>query len=603
LVLCSAVNISKSYSEKTLLKDISLYINEGDRIGVLGINGTGKSTFLKILAGLETPDRGAVTIANGVTIAYLPQNPVFEAHTTVLEQVFKGASQAYMDLKIYEAKTILTKLNLTDFDKPVSLLSGGEKKRVSIASALLKPCELLILDEPTNHIDNDMVLWLENYLAQCKCAIVMVTHDRYFLDRVTNKIAEIDNGSLYCYDANYSKFLELKAAREEMEAGTERKRRSLLKRELEWMQQGPKARSTKSKARIDRFEALSEQEGPAAAKKLELGSVASRLGKKTVQLGGISKSMNGVPLIKDFEYGILRDDRIGIIGKNGCGKSTLLKIICGDIAPDAGTIEKGETVKIGYYSQECEEMDTSLRVIDYIRSFAENIVTADGVLTASQMLERFLFPPDQQWNTIGRLSGGERRRLFLLQTIMHAPNILLLDEPTNDLDIMTLVILEDFLQSFKGAVVAVSHDRYFLDKIADKIFAFEDDGTIRQYTGGYSDYLQKRKDSAPKPEANKKQPASGGKPEDKTPGKPEDKASGKLKFTFKEQAEYKTIDAVIAGLEAQLAAVNQDIETQASDYVRLEVLLQEKAALEATLHEKMERWLYLNELASRISEQ
>jgi ATP-binding cassette subfamily F protein uup len=565
----------------------------------LGINGTGKSTFLKIIAGLETPDRGAVTVANGVTIAYLPQNPVFEAHTTVLEQVFKGASQAYMDLKIYEAKTILTKLNLTDYDKPVSLLSGGEKKRVSIASALLKPCELLILDEPTNHIDNDMVLWLENYLAQCKCAIVMVTHDRYFLDRVTNKIAEIDNGSLYCYDANYSKFLELKAAREEMEAGTERKRRSLLKRELEWMQQGPKARSTKSKARIDRFEALSEQEGPAATKKLELGSMASRLGKKTVQLGGISKSMNGVPLIKDFEYGILRDDRIGIIGKNGCGKSTLLKIICGDIAPDAGTIEKGETVKIGYYSQECEEMDTSLRVIDYIRSFAENIVTADGVLTASQMLERFLFPPDQQWNTIGRLSGGERRRLFLLQTIMHAPNILLLDEPTNDLDIMTLVILEDFLQSFKGAVVAVSHDRYFLDKIADKIFAFEDDGTIRQYTGGYSDYLQKRKDSVPKPEANKKQPAAGGKPE----GKPEDKASGKLKFTFKEQAEYKTIDAVIAGLEAQLAAVNQDIETQASDYVRLEALLQEKAALEARLHEKMERWLYLNELASRISEQ
>ena len=597
MVLCSAVNISKSYSEKTLLKDISLFINEGDKIGVLGINGTGKSTLLKIIAGLETKDTGTLTVAGGARIAYLPQNPVFEDNTTILEQVFKDASQAFKELNIYEAKTILTKLGLTDYDKPVNVLSGGEKKRVSIASALILPSEILILDEPTNHIDNEMVMWLEKYLSQCNSAVLMVTHDRYFLDRVTNKIVEIDNGFLYSYDANYSKYLEIKAQREEMETGTERKRRSILKKELQWIQRGPRARGTKSKARIDRFEELSGKEGLVAAKKLDLSSAASRLGKMTVQINCISKSFNGAPLIKNFEYNILRDDRIGIIGKNGCGKSTLLKIIHGEIVPDTGTIETGATVKIGYYSQECEEMDTSLRVIDYIRGSAENIVTADGVLTASQMLERFLFTDDLQYNTISRLSGGERRRLFLLRVIMDAPNILLLDEPTNDLDIITLAILEDYLQNFKGAVVAASHDRYFLDKVADKIFAFEEDGTLKQYVGGYSDYIQKRKETVilQKPQdQNKKQPVFNDKPDEKISARP--------RFTFKEQEEYKTIDSTIAGLEEQIDAINKNIEIEVSNYMRLEALLNEKMELETNLHEKMERWFYLNEIANRISE-
>jgi len=594
LVLCSAVNITKSYSERILLKDISLFIGEGDRIGILGANGTGKSTLIKIIAGVETPDSGTLTMAGGVRVAYLPQNPVYGENCTLLEQVTKGVPSAYKELKAYEAQTILNKLGFTDYDKPVRTLSGGEKKRASIASALIRPSDILLLDEPTNHIDNEMVMWLEKYLLQYKGVILMVTHDRYFLDRVTNKIVEIDNGSLYSYDANYSRFLEIKTQREEMETGTERKRKSILKKELEWIRRGPRARSTKSKARVGRFVELSEKEGLKAAKKLDLNSVASRLGKKTVNIHSISKSFNGKPLIKNFEYGILRDDRIGIIGKNGCGKSTLLNMIHGDLKPDKGTIEVGETVRIGYYSQECEEMDTSLRVIDYIRGFAENIVTTDGVLTASQMLERFLFPADLQWNTIGRLSGGERRRLYLLKTIMAAPNILLLDEPTNDLDIMTLAILEDYLESFKGAVAVVSHDRYFLDKVADKIFAFEDDGAVRQYTGGYSDYILKRGDTsaAQKPQADNKPPANA-KTADNKPVRP--------RFTYKEQEEYKTIEGVIAELEEQLEAVDKNIEKEASNYVRLEALLQEKTRLETKLHEKMERWLYLNEIANRIS--
>ena len=597
MIISSAVNITKSYSERILLNSISLYINEGDRIGIVGINGTGKSTFLKIIAGAETPDSGAISKAAGLKIGYLPQNPVFDENISILEQVFKGASQQVEEPKVYEAKTILTKLGLADFEKNVSLLSGGEKKRVSIASALIHPSDILILDEPTNHIDNEMVQWLEKFLLKYTGAILMVTHDRYFLDRITNRIVEIDNGSLYSYDANYSKFLELKALREEIEIGTERKRRSFLRKELEWISRGARARSTKSKARIEQFEQLSQKEGPAAARKLDINSVTTRLGKKTVQINGISKSFGDRLIIRDFEYNLLRNDRIGIIGKNGCGKSTLLKMICGKIAPDAGTIETGDTVKIGYFSQECEHMDTSLRVIDYIRGIAENIVTADGVLTASQMLEKFLFPADQQWNTIERLSGGERRRLFLLRTIMDAPNILLMDEPTNDLDIMTLMILEDYLESFNGAIVVVSHDRYFLNKVADKIFVFQNDGTLKQYLGGYADYHQQiEKADSPKPKERSQKPlVSNLRTKDAIPGK--------AKFTYKEQQEYLIIDSIIADLEKQIDSTKKEIDTEASNYVRLEELLERAASLELLLNEKMDRWLYLNDIAEKISAQ
>jgi ATP-binding cassette subfamily F protein uup len=596
MVLCSAVNVTKSYGDKTLLKSVSLYINEGDRIGIVGINGAGKSTFLKIIAEIETPDTGTVTKAGSLRIGYLPQNPVFDENITILEQVFKGASKEEKELKDYEAKTILTKLGLKDFDKIVSSLSGGEKKRVSIASALIHPSDMLILDEPTNHIDNEMVAWMEKYLQKYTGALLMVTHDRYFLDRVTNRIVEINNGSLYSYTANYSKFLEMKAQREEMEIGTERKRSSFLRHELEWIKRGARARSTKSKDRIDRFEELSKREGPLAPNCLDLNSIAARLGKKTIYINRISKNFGSRQIIRDFEYSILRDDRIGIIGKNGCGKTTLLKIIHGDLTPDAGTVEAGETAKISYYSQECEEMDASLRVIDYIRGISENIATADGVLTASQMLERFLFPADQQWNTIGRLSGGERKRLSLLKTVMETPNILLLDEPTNDLDIMTLVILEEYLENFKGAVVAVSHDRYFLDKVVNKIFAFQDDGTLKQFSGGYSDYVRIKEEAeeSGKPETpvNKQQPKK---------DQPEYKEQKKLKFTFKEQREYALIENTIADLEQQLGIVKKEIGIQTSDYVLLEGLLKKEAELEGLLSEKMERWLYLNEIAEHIS--
>ncbi len=597
MVLCSAVGITKSYSEKVLLQELSLYISEGDKIGVVGINGTGKSTFLKIIAGAEIADSGTVSKAGGIRVGYLPQNPVFEEDATILEQVFQGASKEIKELKEHEAKTILTKLGLSEFDKAVSLLSGGEKKRVAIASALIHPSDLLILDEPTNHIDSDMVAWLEKYLAMYTGAILMVTHDRYFLDRVANRIVEIDNGSLYSYDANYSSFLEQKAQREEMDIGSERKRRSFLKKELEWMQRGARARGTKSKARIERFNELRSKEGPAAAQKLDLNSVTTRLGKKTVYLNRISKSFDGKSLVSDFEYILLRDDRIGIIGKNGCGKSTLLKMVCGQLTPDAGTVEIGDTVKIGYFSQECEEMDTSLRVIDYIRGIAENINTADGVLTASQMLEKFLFPASQQYNKIGRLSGGERRRLFLLRTIMDAPNVLLLDEPTNDLDIMTLMILEEYLEGFNGAVVAVSHDRYFLNKVAERIFVFQDGGKIKQVQGGYTEYLQGCKEKE-KPQTQKApaktQPAQAAPPK----GKPQAKA----KFSFGEQREFDAIDGVIEQLEQRLGKIKKDIEKEASNYILLEELLKEEATLETDLHEKMERWVYLHDIADRMSE-
>ncbi|EEG30264.1 ABC transporter, ATP-binding protein [[Clostridium] methylpentosum DSM 5476] len=591
LILLSAEAITKSYREGNLLDGVSLYLEEGDKAGIIGINGTGKSTLLKIIAGVEQPDSGSVVTASGVRIGYLPQNPGFAAGTTVLAQVFSGAASAARQAKEYEAKSILTRLGITEFDRDISTLSGGQKRCVAIASALITPCELLVLDEPTNHLDSSMVAWLEDYLKRFKGSLLMVTHDRYFLDRVTNRIVEIDRGKLYTYQANYSRYLELKAEREQMEAGSERKRQSLLKKELAWMQQGPKARGTKSRFRIERFEQLSAQEGPKAADKLDLNSVSTRLGKKTVELQGVGKQFGGQWFVKDFDLLLPRGARVGIVGPNGCGKSTLLKLITGSLQPDTGSVVLGETVKLGYFSQECEEMDPSLRVIDYIRGIAENIRTPDGTLSASQMLEKFLFPPDLQWNTISRLSGGERRRLFLLRVLMDAPNILLLDEPTNDLDIQTLRILEEYLDGFEGAVVTVSHDRYFLDRVVESIYAFEPGGTLRQYLGGYSDYERLRVQEKPVGEAKSK---AAREPREKT---------RRLKFSYKEQLEFEGIDGEIAALEEDLAETERQIEQQASDYTKLEELLARKEELTARLDEKTERWVYLNELAEQIEAQ
>lgn len=608
MILLSAEKITKSYSERKLLRDISLYISEGDKIGVIGINGTGKSTLLKIIAEVETPDIGTLTKATGVRIGYLPQNPLFVDGLTVLEQVFKGASSELIELKEYEAKSILTRLGITDFYCDISLLSGGEKKRVAIASALINPSEILVLDEPTNHLDNDMVIWLENYLRRYTGAILMITHDRYFLDRVTNRIVEISNGNLYLYQTNYSKYLELKAQREEMEISSERKNKSLYRKELEWIMRGARARGTKSKERIERFENLSQREKLSVGDKFSLSSVTTRLGKKTVEIKNISKSFGEKQLIRNFEHIILRDARIGIIGKNGCGKSTLLKVIIGEVFPDHGTVIRGDTVKLGYFSQESEEMDTSLRVIDYIRGISESIQTVDGTLTASQMLEKFLFPADLQWNIIDKLSGGERRRLFLLRVIMDAPNILLLDEPSNDLDIETLVILEDYLENFNGAVVVVSHDRYFLDKVVDQIFEFQSDGTLKKYNGGYSDYLEKSIAQ------NKKQKFETTK-DRKSPEVKDNRIENNLtyadeatlkqkkpKFTFKEQQEYEEIENVIADLEDKLNVLEEKIQIEASNYTILGDLLAEKEELEKTLAAKINRWVYLNDLAERIAE-
>ena len=593
MLLLTAEKISKSYTEKILLKDVVFGINSGDKIGLIGINGTGKSTLLKIIAGLETPDAGTVTKSGGVRIGYLPQNPVFEDGITVLKQVMRGISEQQRESKEYECKAILTKLGINEFDKPLSQLSGGQKKRVSLASALVTPVEVLILDEPTNHLDNDMVDWLENYLARYTGALLMVTHDRYFLDRVTNKILELQDGNLYSYEANYTKYLELKAERENMAVASERKRQALLKKELAWIRRGARARGTKQKFRVERFEEMSAQSVDLEQENLQMSSMSSRLGKKIIEIRGISKQYGGRRLIRDFSYNLLRRDRVGIIGPNGCGKSTLLKIIIGTVLPDSGEVVTGETVRIGYFSQECEEMDQKQRVIDYIRDISSEVETPEGTLTASQMLEKFLFPSDLQYSVIGKLSGGERRRLYLLGILMQAPNVLLLDEPTNDLDIQTLTILEDYLQNFSGAVIAVSHDRYFLDKIAEHIFSFEQDGTIRDVIGGYSDYLEQREQNQqkePKTDVVKPKPSPRVQPR-------------KLKFSFKEQREYEEIDSVIADLEKQISQVNEQIEKESSNYVRLTELTKEKETLEAKLNAKTDRWVYLNELADRIEEQ
>lgn len=588
-------HICKIYGEKIIFDDISCGIHQGDKIGVIGVNGTGKTTLLKIIAGLEEPDFGEVICGNGIRVSYLPQNPEFPKGLTILQYVMKGKKT--QDRKTEsEAKTILTKLGIYAFDEGTEHLSGGQKKRIALAKTLIDPAEVLVLDEPTNHLDNDMVLWLEGYLNQFRGVLVMVTHDRYFLDRVTNKIIEIDQGKLYEYQAGYSGFLEQKFQREEMEQAAERKRKSLLRVELEWMKQGIKARGTRQKARTDRFEALKNTKGPKIQQKVEIDSVSSRLGKKTIEIKNVSKGYEGKELIQDFSYIILRDDRLGFIGPNGCGKSTLMKMIMGIISPDQGQIIVGDTVKIGYFAQENTVMDDNIRVIDYIRNVAEYIETARGKASASQMLERFLFPPELQYTPLSKLSGGEKRRLYLLKVLMEAPNVLILDEPTNDLDIATLTILEDYLDTFQGIVITVSHDRYFLDRIVNRIFAFEENGRLVQYEGGYTDYLEKSSHKVLETKSKKSEKDNKGKKFQKN-------HQPKLKFTYKEQREYETIDDDIAQIEAKIEALDKEMEECASQYSKLTEITEEKESLENQLEEKMDRWVYLNDLAEKIEQQ
>lgn len=590
MILLSANNISKTYMERKVLDDVSFFLNEGDKVGIVGINGTGKSTLLKILAGAEYPDGGTITRTNGIRISYLPQIPEFDDHGSILEQVLAHLPADLMESKEFEAKSILGKMGITDYDKDISTLSGGEKRRAGIAAALVQPSDVLILDEPTNHIDNETAQLLEDLLMKYRGAIVMVTHDRYFLNKICRKIVEVDKGKIYSCDGGYSDYLVYKAQREADIEATERKNRSVYRRELEWIKRGPRARGTKSKDRIERFKALENREIPVEAEKLQLQSVSSRLGKKTIEIENISKSISGKPLITDFSYIISRDARIGIVGHNGAGKSTFLKMIMGQLTPDSGNIVIGDTVNIGYFSQECESMDPNMRVIEYIRETADRIQTPDGTVTASQMLERFLFNSELQWNRIEKLSGGERKRLYLLKVLMEAPNILLLDEPTNDLDIATLTILEDYLENFNGAVVAVSHDRYFLDRMATEIFEFRD-GMCNRYNGNYTDYAQQALKSVsaekPKQKGEKKERTYTGKT--------------RLKFSFKEQREYDTIDDDIAQLEQQIADTEKEISANSADYVKLQELSDKKEELENTLAEKMDRWVYLNDLAERIA--
>lgn len=591
-------HISKVFGEKQVFDDISCGIHQGDKIGIIGINGTGKTTLLKIIAGLEEPDQGQVIFQKGLRVTYLPQSPKFPEHATVLSYVADGADGADWGRES-EAKNALNRLGITDHHEEIDHLSGGQKKRVALARTLVNPADVLILDEPTNHIDNEMAVWLEEYLNQWKGAIIMVTHDRYFLDRVTNKILEIDHGKLYSYTANYSQFLELKAQRAEMELASERKRQSVLRMELEWAKRGCRARTTKQRARLERLEALKNGKAPVRDAEVEIDSVETRMGKKTIELHHISKSYGQKKLIDDFEYIVLKNQRLGIIGPNGCGKSTLMKIITGKEEPDQGTVEIGDTVKIGYFAQEVTEMDENQRVIDYIKDVAEYVPTKDGRITASQMLERFLFTPAMQYTPIGKLSGGERRRLYLLKVLMDAPNVLILDEPTNDLDIPTLTILEDYLDSFLGIVITVSHDRYFLDNIADRIFAFEADGKLVQYEGGYTDYLEakERKNGTVVRESEE----SAKKKADRKNWKKD--APEKLKFTYKEQKEYETIDDEIASLEQKIEELDEQMMQYATNSAKLSEITEQKEAAEAALEEKMERWVYLNDLAERIENQ
>lgn len=628
--LLSAENITKTFTGRKLFSNASFYLQEGEKVGIVGINGTGKSTLLKMLAGLEEPDAGEITKANHAVIRYLPQMPEFGEEETVLESVLVTAhrkNQADASGEDYQmwnleskAKSMLTRLGVYNFEEKTKNLSGGERKRLALVAVLLTPCDILLLDEPTNHLDADMAEWLEGYLKGFKGTLIMVTHDRYFLDSVCNRIAEIDKGSIYSYQENYSGYLNLKQERMDMAVAGERKRQSILRKEIAWMQRGARARSTKQKAHIKRYENLRDQSGPQFDKQVELSSVSSRMGKTTVELHHISKSYGEKKLIEDFSYIFLKNDRVGFVGHNGCGKTTLMKIIDGRVKPDAGELVIGQTIKIGYYSQEIEKdasagvayMDPSLKVIEYIRNTAEYVRTEDGLVSASAMLERFLFPPEEQYGVIGKLSGGEKRRLNLLRVLMEAPNVLILDEPTNDLDITTLAILEDYLDNYDGIVITVSHDRYFLDRIAKRIFAFEQ-GIIRQYEGGYTDYLAKRPEDETAvgnagtetsgKKADQTENADGTENTGKKDSKATWKSGRKLKFTWQEQKDYETIEDDIATLEAKLEELDEKMGNCASDFVKLNELTKEKIKVEDELEHKMERWEYLEELNARIKAQ
>lgn len=588
-------HVSKVFGEKTIFDDVSFGIQEGDKIGIIGINGTGKTTLLRMIAGVEEPDSGQIIKQNGIRLAYLSQHPSFPEGATVLSYAFDGIAENDWALKS-EVKSALNKLGITDHDMKMEHLSGGQKKKVALAKTLTSSFEILLLDEPTNHLDGEMISWLEDYLKRYKGVVIMVTHDRYFLDKVTNRILEISRGKLYGYEANYSKFLEMKAEREEMELASERKRQSVLRMELEWAKRGCRARTTKQKARLERLELLKNGKAPETDRLAEIDSVETRMGKKTIELHHVSKSYGERKLIDDFDYIVLKNQNLGIVGSNGCGKSTLLKMIAGLVEPDEGTIEIGETIRIGYFAQELPEMNTSQRVIDFVKDIAEYIPTKDGRITASQMLERFLFTPDMQYAPIEKLSGGEKKRLYLLSVLQAAPNVLIFDEANNDIDIPTMTILEDYLNSFQGIVITVSHDRYFLDNVVDRIFEFDGNGHLQQYEGGYTDYIEaKQKREVPKEEVKAK----------KSTGKNDWKQNRptKLKFSYMEQKEFETIDEDIAKLEEKLEKLDADMMANATNSAKLSELTLEKEFAEKQLEEKMERWVYLNDLAERIAAQ
>lgn len=602
--------VTKGYGNRTLFEDITLGINEGDKIGVIGVNGTGKSTFLKIIAGLVAPDEGKVVKGNRITVSYLPQNPVFEKNDTVLGYVCRDKASSQNTNAEAEAKAILNRLGITGHEQKIAELSGGQKKRAALARTLLVPAEILVLDEPTNHLDNDMVIWLEDFLGRFKGQLVMVTHDRYFLDRVTNRIVELDRGSLYSYETNYSGYLERKAQREEMLVSTEKKRQNILRTELEWVRRGCQARSTKQQARLDRYEDMKAASRAARAslekQTLEMSSVSTRVGKKTIEIEHVSKRYGQKELFTDFSHIVLRDERIGIIGPNSCGKSTLLGVITGRVTPDAGSVEIGETIRIGCFMQENEFEDETLRVIDYVKNIGEYVTTVDGKITASQMCEKFLFTSDVQYTPVSKLSGGEKRRLYLLGVLMESPNVLVLDEPTNDLDIETLTILENYLDNFVGMVIVVSHDRYFLDRVVDRVFAFEGSGKVAQYEGGFSDYLEK---AFAKGVVDRFGTLTDGTGQEKCGGNgvnsrekwKEEKKNSKIpKFSYTEQKEFDTIEDEIAELETKLKQTDEEILKNATNSGKLNELTNERNALEEALNVKMERWLYLNELAEQI---
>ena len=587
-MLLNMESVRKTYGDRALLDHVSFYMKSGDRVGIVGVNGCGKSTFLRLAAGVESPDEGTVSYDPNVRLGYLPQNPAFDPENTVMEQVEAGLDPTAREIARYEAVEILTRLGIGDTNQKMGTLSGGQRKRVALASTLVHPADLLLLDEPTNHLDAEMIGWLENYLQGFSGGILLVTHDRYFLERVAQKTMEVSFGKCYLYDGGYSAYLDGKARREEMDAAGERKRQTTLRRELQWVLQGPCARGTKSRERLERYEKLKAAQPPQTEVSLApIQALSSRLGKKTVELQGVTKSFDGKSVLKNFDFLLQRTDRVGIVGGNGAGKSTLLNLIAGYITPDSGTVTLGETVKLGYFSQHAQEMNPNLTALQYVKEFGDRIETPEGVLTASKLMENFLFSGPMQHRLISRLSGGEKRRLFLLGILASAPNVLLLDEPTNDLDIPTMTVLENYLQSFPGAIIAVSHDRYFLDKLCNRIFAVEKDGQVRQYPGGYTDYLQsldipREKKVKAAPEAPRLKPK-------------------KLKFSYKEQREFETIDADIAALETKIAENRRQQDIDGADYEKLQALMAEQSQLEAQLEAKEERWMYLTDLAERIA--